>query len=396
MLQKRPIVLLGATGSIGTSTLEVLRNHPDKLSLIGIAADSNYKKLAAIAYEFEVPHACLSNRHAFDEAKNSNLFPRTELHFGKEGLDFLVSQEEVHSVLMAIVGTAGLQTALTTIKKGKVLALASKEILVMAGAFFMKKVAEYKATVIPVDSEHSALFQCLEGHDKNAVHKLVLTASGGAFRNLNIEQMSRVTPKDALKHPTWAMGPKVTLDSATLANKGLELIEARWLFDIPREKLQVVIHPTSIIHSLVQFNDGTTLAKMSPPSMTLPIQYALLHPMRFPSPNPHLDLTQQLSLELYPPDLERFPCLRLAFETLSSGNLAPTIFNAANEVAGRAFLNSQIPFLAIPEIIDNTLQKVSNNEEDSSLEVIIEKHNEALLTAEQLIKNYGHIQHAIL
>lgn len=378
-------MILGATGSIGTNTLHILRKHPEYFNLIGIGAYSNFEKLSLIAKEFNVKKIAVYESSAFKRAKQSGLFSASvEIMTGEEGLTELATMPEVDIVLMAIVGTAGLKPSLEAIKLGKRLALASKEILVMAGAVFMKESQKYKAEILPVDSEHSAIFQCLQNNPSRFVDKLYLTASGGAFRNHTLKQMQTVTPEEALRHPNWNMGPKVTTDCATLANKGLELIEAHWLFGIAPEKLQVLIHPSSVIHSLVQFTDGCILAQMAPPFMTFPIQYALSYPDRIEAPQPTIDLTKPLNLELCPPNFKKFPCLRLAIDCLKAGGFSTTIFNAANEVAVNAFLGHKIPFLRIPEIIEETLQMVDLKKE-LTLESIQAAHLKAITTAEELI-----------
>lgn len=385
MFSKKRIVLLGATGSIGESTIEVLRKYPEHFELIGIAANLNLPKLAAIAKEFNVSEITISDETAYAQAKKSELFPRNcNLHAGQEGLTYLSTLPNADIIILAITGTVGLQPTLAAIKLGKTIAFANKEILVMAGNVIMKAAETYNATILPIDSEHNAIFQCLQGNDRNTVESIILTASGGAFRGVLPEQLKTVSPEDALKHPTWLMGPKVTIDSATMANKGLELMEARWLFDMPVEKLRVLIHPQSIIHSMVQFIDGSMIAQLSPTSMVFPIQYCLFYPNRMPACRKPLDLSKTLNLELSPPDLERYPCLRLAIEALETGGLAPTIYNAANEVAVSAFTSHKIPFLKIPIIIDKTLQLLSN-QESNKLSVIIETHNQAIEIAKKII-----------
>lgn len=391
MSQKKRIVLLGATGSIGQSTLEVLRKFPDQLQLVGIAANHNAQHLSAIAKEFNVPEITLFNEKAYTEAQKSNIFPQnTHLHTGHPGLIHLATLPNADIIVVALTGTLGLQPTLEAIKLGKTIALANKEILVMAGNIIMSTAKAHNALILPVDSEHNAIFQCLHHQDPKAVDSIILTASGGAFRNHSPEQLKTVTPQDALKHPTWSMGQKVTIDSATMANKGLELIEAHWLFNTPPEKLQVLIHPQSIIHSMVQFVDGSILAQLSPTSMTFPIQYCLLFPQRLPACRPPLDLSQHIHLELSPPDLQKYPCLGLAIQALKAGGLAPTVFNAANEVAVDAFLSHKIPFLNIPIVIDKTLELIFN-QISTELSVIIETHNQATTIAKKLIDEFRYL-----
>jgi 1-deoxy-D-xylulose-5-phosphate reductoisomerase len=272
----------------------------------------------------------------------------------------LAQLPEADTVLVAVVGTTGLEPALAALAAGKTLALASKEILVLAGKFVMAAARAHGAALLPVDSEHNAVFQCLEGHPAAGVRRILLTASGGAFRDWPVERLAQATRADALKHPNWAMGPKITVDSATLANKGLELIEAQWLFGLQAGQCGAVLHPQSIVHCLVEFADGAMLAQLCPPSMTFPIQHALLHPARVPGTDAPLDFTQLLSLEFRPVDESRYPLLRLARQTMEAGGVAPAVFNAANEVAVMAFLDSQIPFLAISHAVEQTLALSAN------------------------------------
>jgi 1-deoxy-D-xylulose-5-phosphate reductoisomerase len=358
---KKRVVLLGATGSIGENSLRVLAAHRDRLQLVGIAARSNWRRLAEIAREHGVRHVGVFETDAYAAARASGAFPAgTRLVGGLSGLVELAQLPEADTVLVAVVGTTGLEPALAALAARKTLALASKEILVLAGKFVMAAARTHGAALLPVDSEHNAVFQCLEGHPASGVRRILLTASGGAFRDWAPERLARATPADALKHPNWAMGPKITVDSATLANKGLELIEAQWLFGLRPEQCGAVLHPQSIVHCLVEFADGAMLAQLCPPSMTFPIQHALLHPERVPGADAALDFTQLLSLEFRPVDETRFPLLRLARQTMEAGGVAPAIFNAANEVAVMAFLESRIPFLAISHAVEQTLALSAN------------------------------------
>ena len=361
---RKRVVLLGATGSIGENTLRVLAAHRDKLELVGIAAHSKWEKLAAIARQFDVRHVGLFDDAAYSAARaNLAAFPAgTHLVGGLSGLVELAQLPAADTVLVAVVGTTGLAPALAALAAGKDLALASKEILVLAGKFVVAAAKKSGAKILPVDSEHNAVFQCLEGHPHAGVRRIVLTASGGAFRDWPTERLAHVTPADALKHPNWSMGPKITVDSATLANKGLELIEAQCLFGLRPEQCTAVLHPQSIVHAFVEFTDGAMLAQLCPPSMTFPIQHALLHPVRAPGVDSALDFTKLLSLEFRPIDESRFPLLRLARESMAAAGVAPAIFNAANEVAVAAFLASKIPFLAIPRVVEHVLSTISNFE----------------------------------
>jgi 1-deoxy-D-xylulose-5-phosphate reductoisomerase len=363
MTKKKRVVLLGATGSIGENTLRVIAAHPDRLELAAVASRSNWRKLAAIAREFGVARVGLSDEAALDEARRSGEFAAgTAFHGGAAGLVELARLADTDTVLVAVVGTAGLGPALAALGEGKDLALASKEILVLAGKFVMEAARANRGKLLPVDSEHSAVAQCLEGHPRSGVRRVLLTASGGAFRDWPAARLAQATPADALRHPNWAMGPKITVDSATLANKGLELIEARWLFDLRPDQCGAILHPQSIVHCLVEFNDGAMLAQLSPPSMTFPIQHALLHPRRAGGVAPPLDLTRLVSLEFRPVDEGRFPMLRLAREAMEAGGVAPAVLNASNEVAVSAFLDGSLPFLAIPRVVEHTMSRCPNFE----------------------------------
>ena len=355
---RKRVVLLGATGSIGENTLRVIAAHPDKLELVAVAAHSNWTKLAGIARDFGVRHVGIFSPSASTAARENTaaFLPGTHFYDGLSGLIDLAQLPEADIVLVAVVGTTGLRPALAALQAGKDLALASKEILVLAGQFVMAEARRHHARLLPVDSEHNAVFQCLEGHAHADVSRILLTASGGAFRDWPVERLAHATPADALKHPNWSMGPKITVDSATLANKGLELIEAQWLFDLKPSQCQAILHPQSIVHCLVEFTDGAMLAQLCPPSMTFPIQHALLHPERPKGCEASLDFTRLFSLDFRPVEEARFPMLRLALQTMHQGGVAPAIYNAANEIAVAAFLAGQIPFLAIPQLVECTLQ----------------------------------------
>lgn len=360
---RKRVVLLGATGSIGENTLRVIAAHPDKLELVAIAARSNWEKLAVIAKKFRVPHVGVFEDAAYAKAKVSEAFSAsTRLVGGANGLVELASLSEADIVLVAVVGTTGLEPALAAIRARKTLALASKEILVLAGKFIMHAARENGVQLLPVDSEHNAVFQCVEGHSTAGISRIILTASGGAFRDWPVDRLAHVTPADALKHPNWAMGPKITVDSSTLANKGLELIEAQWLFGLRADQCTAVLHPQSIVHCLVEFTDGAMLAQLCPPSMTFPIQHALLYPERSRGVDAPLDLNRLFSLDFRPVEEHRFPLLRLAKQTMHAGGIAPAVYNAANEVAVAAFLEGQVPYLAISEIVEHTLGATTNFE----------------------------------
>jgi len=384
-LSKKRIVLLGATGSIGQNALRVIAAHRDRLELVGVASARNAEPLARIVRDFGLRHAALGDADAFAQARGKNIFPAgTQLRGGPAGLVELARLPEADLVLVAVVGTAGLQPALAALAAKKDLALASKEILVLAGKFVMAAARASGARLLPVDSEHNAVFQCLAGHDPADVARVTLTASGGAFRDLPAPALAHVTPADALKHPNWSMGPKITVDSATLANKGLELIEAQWLFGLRPAQLHAVLHAQSIVHCLVEFADGSMLAQLAPPSMTFPIQHALLFPGRAAGVDAPVDLQKIFSLEFRPVDEARYPCLRLARTVMQAGGVAPAIFNAANEVAVAAFLAGRASFLAIPQIIEHTLENVANFE-PADLDAVLRADAEARRVAATLL-----------
>lgn len=363
----RNVVLIGATGSIGENTLQVVRRHPDRLRLVGIAASANREKLAAIQSEFAVPYTSLFA----DE--------------GADGLERLATLGEADIVLVAATGTVGIRPTLAALAAGKDIALASKEVLVSAGAFVMAAARRHGGRILPVDSEHSAIFQCLEGNgEPRCIRRLWLTASGGAFRDYPLERLASVTVEEALRHPNWVMGPKVTIDSATMANKGLEMIEARWLFDVNPTQIGVVVHPQSIVHSMVEYVDGSILAQLSPPSMTFAIQHALLYPERVTGVGESLDFSDFIQLEFRPPDEARFPCLRLAREAMEAGGLAPAAFNAANEVAVAAFVERRLAFTAIPGLISQILEEL-NNFEPNTVEDLISAESDIRARAQSLL-----------
>ncbi|MDF9834246.1 1-deoxy-D-xylulose-5-phosphate reductoisomerase [Ereboglobus sp. PH5-5] len=390
--RRRRVALLGATGSIGENTLRVIAAHPDQLELVAVAAHSNWEKLAGIVEKFRVPHAALFDekaRSAF-QSKIPNPKSKITLHApGVEGLLSLAKLPEADTVLVAVVGTQGLHPALAAIEAGKTLALASKEILVLAGKFVMDAARHHNAQLIPVDSEHNAVFQCLAGRPADAaVRRVTLTASGGAFRDWSAERLATATPADALRHPNWAMGPKITVDCATLANKGLELIEAQVLFGLRPEQCAAVLHPQSIVHALVEFTDGAMLAQLCPPSMTFPIQHALLHPARSAAGTESaLDLDRLLALEFRPVDETRFPMLALAKQTMRTGGSAPAIYNAANEIAVAAFLENKLPFPGIPRTVEKTLAALAAEaaRDPATLDTVLALDAEARRVAETFL-----------
>ena len=349
------IAILGSTGSVGRNALEVARELSG-FNVFGITGHQQVDLLVEQAEEFS-PEIVVATSDAVAADEKLAGLDGTGLLFGREGINQLVSHDEVDIVVAAIVGRAGLESTWTAIETGKRVALANKETLVMAGGQIMELARSTDAEIIPVDSEHSAIFQCLRSGQHQEVSQLILTASGGPFLDYDSSQMKCVTVEQALAHPTWSMGRKITIDSATMMNKALEIIEARWLFDIPADQISVMIHPQSIVHSMVEFCDGSVISQMSPPDMKLPIQYALTYPERVSGPSPRLDLAQRYQLDLHPPDMGQFPALALGFEVAERGGTAGTVLNAANEAAVEAFLNRQISFTdivaACREVLDN-------------------------------------------
>ncbi len=350
------VVVLGSTGSIGTSTLKVAEDLPDRIRLLGLAAGNNAELLLEQARKHQPQAISISDPTKAKDLADT-FSTACEVFSGAEGLLKLATLPEADIVLIAIVGTAGLQPALAAIRAGKDIAVASKEILVMAGEIVMTEARKQGVRVLAVDSEHSAIFQCLDGKPSSSVRKLWLTASGGPFRNTPKEEFPAITVERALKHPSWVMGRKITIDSATLFNKGLEMIEARWLFDIEMARVDVLVHPQSVIHSMVEFVDGSLLAQLSTPDMCLPIQYALTYPDRVVSDRVQTDFPKLGSLSFEAPDLERFPSLGLARQAGETGGTLPAVLNAANEVAVEAFVNGQINFPQITDIVRRTMQE---------------------------------------
>jgi len=350
------VVLLGSTGSIGTSTVKVAEDLPERIRLIGLAAGNNAELLLQQALRHRPEAVSVADPTKAAELARK-LGSAARVYSGAEGLVRLATLPGADIVLIAIVGTAGLQPALAAIRAGKDIAVASKEILVMAGEIVMREARERGVRVLAVDSEHSAIFQCLDGKPAASVRKLWLTASGGPFRKTPREEFGAITVERALKHPSWVMGRKITIDSATLFNKGLEMIEARWLFDIEMNRVAVVVHPQSVIHSMVEFVDGSMLAQMSTPDMCLPIQYALTYPERAPNQRVQTDLAALGSLTFEAPDPERFPALTLARQAGDAGGTLPAVLNAANEVAVEAFVNGRIPFPDIAATVRRTMER---------------------------------------
>nr|PZN84211.1 MAG: 1-deoxy-D-xylulose-5-phosphate reductoisomerase [Acidobacteriota bacterium] len=356
------LAILGSTGSIGRSALSVVETHRERLHVAVLAAGENSALLAEQVRAVRPEAVALASDAACDDLRSRLEGVDVEvLPSGPEGLLAAATWPDVDVVLCASSGTAGLEAALLALGQGRTLALANKEVLVMAGALMVDTAARHGGLILPVDSEHNAIHQCLDGRRIDDVRRLILTASGGPFRDCDRSALERVTPDDALRHPTWQMGRKITIDSATLMNKGLEVIEARWLFGVTGDRIDVLVHPQSIVHSMVEFVDGSILAQLGVTDMRLPIQYAFSYPERWAAPVPPLDLTRTGPLEFLPPDLERFPCLRLAYDALGHGGAWPVALNAANEVAVEAFLDGELGFTAIPEVIEGVLHAADDH-----------------------------------
>lgn len=356
---KKQIAILGSTGSIGTQALQVIDEHPDLFEAYCLTANNKVKELAEQARRYNPAAVVIANEEKYEELKSLLAdLPDIKVYAGKQAIDEIVEAGPIDMVLTAMVGFAGLNPTIHAIKAHKKICLANKETLVVAGELICELAQKYHAPIIPVDSEHSAIFQSLAGEGDNEIEKILLTASGGPFRNFTKEQLATVTKADALKHPTWSMGAKITIDSATMMNKGFEVIEAKWLFGVPADKIQVLIHPQSIVHSAVQFADGAVKAQLGVPDMRLPIQYALTYPDRIHLNEDRLDLFKQ-PLEFFEPDLDKFRCLALAFEAIKKGGNMPCIVNAANEIVNRGFLEDKCGFTQMSDIIEKTMSRVS-------------------------------------
>ena len=350
------IAILGSTGSIGCSALSVVAAHPERLEVVGLAAGRNVERFAEQVARVRPAVVALADDDALGRLQASGAPPAdTVAGWGEDGLVAVATHPRVDLVLCASAGTAALGATLAAIDAGKTVALANKEVLVMAGRLMVEAARRRGVTILPVDSEHNAIHQCVDGRAPDDVVRYILTASGGPFRDRPAADLEAVTPEDALRHPTWSMGPKITVDSATLMNKGLEVIEARWLFDAPPDRIDVVVHPQSVVHSLVELRDGSVIAQLGVTDMRLPIQYAFSYPERWPAPLPALDLAACGPLDFQRPDTGRFPCLGLAYHALRAGAAFPAVLNAANEVAVAAFLERRLPFTAIPRVIETTL-----------------------------------------
>lgn len=381
---KQQICILGSTGSIGTQALQVIEEHPDLYEVYCLTANNRVHELAEQARRHHPAAVVIANESHYDELKALlDDQPDIKVYAGARALDEIVEAGPIDMVLTAMVGFAGLSPTIHAIKAKKKICLANKETLVVAGELICQLAMENHTPIIPVDSEHSAIFQSLVGEDDNEIEKILLTASGGPFRLLPIERLATVTKADALRHPTWDMGAKITIDSATMMNKGFEVIEAKWLFGVPAERIQVLVHPQSIVHSAVQFADGSVKAQLGVPDMRLPIQYAFSFPKRLSLSSERLDFFRH-PLEFFEPDLEKFHCLALAFEAIHRGGNMPCILNAANEIVNRGFLEDRCGFLQMGEIIEQTMQRVAYDPQPS-FDTYVQTDKEARRVAEELL-----------
>lgn len=393
-MSMRQVAILGSTGSIGVNTLDVIRAHPDRFKVVALTAATQIERLAAQCLEFNPRIAVVSNAQGAAQlsrllqAKQSS----TQVLYGPQALVTAVTESGCDTVMAAIVGAAGLMPTLAAAKAGKRVLLANKEALVMSGNLFMQAMKEGGGELLPIDSEHNAIFQCLPDRftqspsDHLGVEELWLTASGGPFRDLPLSSLAEITPEQACAHPNWVMGRKISVDSATMMNKGLEVIEAFWLFGLPLDKIKVLIHPQSVVHSMVRYRDGSVLAQMGQPDMRTPIAYGLAWPERIDAGVSQLNLTQLASLSFSEPNFFQFPCLNLAFSAARVGGTAPTVLNAANEIAVAAFLDSGLPYLKIPQVVEHALDVVAPLEADS-LETILQVDAKARDTARSFVRN---------
>ncbi|WP_313367581.1 1-deoxy-D-xylulose-5-phosphate reductoisomerase [Sphingobacterium mizutaii] len=384
-MSKRKLAILGSTGSIGTQTLEVVEQYPDHFSITVLSAGRNADLLIQQALKFKPAAVVVCEKAAFEKVRDTLQGKGIEVLFGEDALVETVQRDDIDIVLTAVVGAVGLRPTVAAIESGKDIALANKETLVVAGELITGLVEKHQVKLLPVDSEHSAIFQCLAGEEANPIEKIILTASGGPFRGKSIEDLKSVTKAQALKHPNWTMGAKITIDSASLMNKGLEVIEAKWLFGLEYDQIDVIIHPQSIIHSLVQFEDGSLKAQMGLPDMKLPIQYALTYPKRFENNFKRFNFFDYPNLTFEQPDMEVFRNLKLAFQALEAGGNAACVLNGANEIVVEAFLNDRVGFLQMSEIIEETLCQVKS-QKTLSLEDYLQFDLESRTVARSLIE----------
>ena len=356
---KKKIAIFGSTGSIGTQTIDVIAEQLDQFEVLTITANNNADLLIQQALKFKPDNVVIANFDKYNQVKEALKDEDIKIYAGQDAIAQIVEDSNIDMVVASMVGYSGLKPVINAIKAGKSIALANKETLVVAGELIKELTAKHRVSVLPVDSEHSAIFQCLVGEDYNPIEKIMLTASGGPFRMMSADELKKVTAKQALKHPNWDMGAKITIDSATLMNKGFEMIEAKWLFDLAIDQIEVVVHPQSIVHSMVQFEDGAVKAQLGMPDMKVPIAYALSYPLRMKSNNnPRMSLADYASLTFEKPDMERFPNLALSFEAIRKGGNAPCILNAANEIVVDAFLKDRCSFYQMSDIIQQTLNNI--------------------------------------
>ena len=384
----KQIAILGSTGSIGTQTLDVVRQHPNEFSVYALSAHRSLDLLIQQALEFNPAVVCIADERLYQPLREALSDLPIKVMAGEQAIAEMVTMPAIDVVVAAMVGYAGLRPTIEAIKAKKTIALANKETLVVAGEIICRLAKRHQVSILPVDSEHSAIFQSLVGEDMHSVEKLLLTASGGPFRTFTYEQMQHVTAAQALQHPNWEMGAKITIDSASMMNKGFEVIEARWLFDIPVEKIQVLVHPQSVIHSAVQFVDGSVKAQLGTPDMRIPIQYALTYPARWLSDVPRLDLFAVKQLTFEEPDMQRFPNLRLAYEAMEKGGNMPCILNAANEVVNLAFREGKCGFLQMSEVIEQTMGTTCFITEPT-YEDYVQTDKEARKIAKELLKLFN-------
>ena len=383
---KKKVTIFGSTGSIGISTLDIINQHSDKYEIVGLSINNNYEKLLEQVLAFKPKIVSIKDTDSFEKFKNRNTLKNLEILNGSDSFDDILNYE-TDIVVAAITGSAGLLPVVGAAKRGITIALANKESLVCSGSLVTGLAKKNGSIILPVDSEHNAIYQVLDIKNKSNVSKLILTASGGPFLNKNIHELENITPEEAVKHPNWSMGKKISVDSATMMNKGLELIEAHYLFDMPHDKIDIVVHPESIIHSCVEYSDGSILAQMGNPDMRTPISYTLAYPNRIPTRVEKLKLSEIKKLTFYEPDFLKFPCLDLAYSSLKIKKSAPTILNAANEIAVDAFLSQKISFLSIHKVVEKTLNKASISD-INSIKDVIEVDTESRKIATEFITNY--------
>jgi 1-deoxy-D-xylulose-5-phosphate reductoisomerase len=386
----RGVAVLGSTGSIGTQTLDVLRLFPDQFRVRALTAGSNVDLLVEQAQEFEPDCVAIGDESCLPRLEDRLSGTQVDAYGGEDGLCRAAARPDVDVVVAAVVGFAGLAPVVSALRHGKQVALANKETLVVAGSLIRALLQETDGTLLPVDSEHSAIFQCLAGESEQVLERIILTASGGPFRTRDAATFADVTVDEALDHPNWSMGAKITIDSATMMNKGLEVIEAKWLFDLDVDQIQVLVHPQSIVHSMVAFADGSVKAQLGVPDMKVPIQYALSYPARWPAPHERLDWSDVSRLDFETPDVEKFPCLQLAFEALKQGGTAPAVLNAANEQAVSLFLDKEIRFTDIPRAIEQALERVPGTEADVDLDTLTDADAEARRCVQELTSSAGY------